>query len=413
MEHIIQSLLDTDFYKFTMGQVVFKEFRDVPVRYAFRFRTKGIDLTQFIDIDELRQELDHPMQLRFKDNHIRYLRGTVKNDNGDRMFYEDYLEHLGNLVLPRYSLSNDSGNLVLEFSGPWSTAIYWETYALSIISELYYRGLLNKMSDFERDVIFAQGKIRLSDKIKKIRTKPGLTFSDFGTRRRFSRAWQEYIVNKLMEELPSSQFLGTSNVQMAMDRGLLPMGTSAHEMDMGISGIRHGSYDEIRQSHNEVLRLWYRHYGQGLSIALTDTYGSDFFFRDMTKEQAELWRGLRQDSGDPYIFGNKALEFYHGYGIDPRTKLIVFSDGLDIDTMVSLYDVFSDRIKVTHGWGTNLTNDLGLPPISMVVKLVESDGHGTVKLSDNIEKAIGEPDDIERFKRIFNYDSTYSETCTY
>jgi len=326
------------------------------------------------------------------------------------MFSEDYLDFLRNLELPDYTLSD---SLDLEFRGPWSTTIYWETYALSIISELYYRGLLSKMSDFERDVIFAQGKVRLDDKIKKLRTRPGLTFSDFGTRRRFSRAWQEYIVKTLAEELPISQFLGTSNVQIAMDYGLVPMGTSAHEMYMGISGIMHGSDDEIRRSHNEVLKLWYKHYGKGLSIALTDTYGSDFFFRDMNREQAELWRGLRQDSGNPYIFGEKAIRFYNGYDIDPATKLIVFSDGLDVVTMINLYDTFTGRIQVTDGWGTNLTNDLGLPPISMVVKLIESNGHGTVKFSDNLAKAIGKPEDIERFKKIFGYDSTYSASCTY
>jgi nicotinate phosphoribosyltransferase len=408
MDYIIQSLLDTDFYKFTMGQVVFKEFRDVHVRYALRFRTKGVNLVDHIDIDELRYQLDLVRHFRFNNSDLHYLRGT--NEYGERMFSEDYLDFLRNLELPDYTLSD---SLDLEFRGPWSTTIYWETYALSIISELYYRGLLSKMSDFERDVIFAQGKVRLDDKIKKLRTRPGLTFSDFGTRRRFSRAWQEYIVKTLAEELPISQFLGTSNVQIAMDYGLVPMGTSAHEMYMGISGIMHGSDDEIRRSHNEVLKLWYKHYGKGLSIALTDTYGSDFFFRDMNREQAELWRGLRQDSGNPYIFGEKAIRFYNGYDIDPATKLIVFSDGLDVVTMINLYDTFTGRIQVTDGWGTNLTNDLGLPPISMVVKLIESNGHGTVKFSDNLAKAIGKPEDIERFKKIFGYDSTYSASCTY
>jgi len=184
-------------------------------------------------------------------------------------------------------------------------------------------------------------------------------------------------------------------------------------LDMGISGVMHGSDDEIRQSHNKVLELWYELYGEGLSVALTDTYGTDFFFRDMTREQARLWRGLRQDSADPFAFGQKAIKFYRDFDIDPRTKLVVFSDGLDVDLMISLYDMFTESFKVTHGLGTNATNDLGLPPLSMVVKLVESNGHGTVKLSDNIEKAVGTPEDIIRFKRIFGYNSTYSSTCTY
>ena len=408
MGRIIQCLLDTDFYKFTMGQVVFKEFRDVPVKYAFKLRTQGIDLSKIIDMARLRRELDHVMQLHPDNSELHYLRGT--NEYGERMFTEDYLEHWKNLVLPKYSLSDD---FVLEFSGPWSTTIYWETFALSIISELLHEALLEKMSPFEREVVYAQGRIRLSKKIAKIRSEPGLTFSDFATRRRDSRAWHEYVVKTLIEELPKTQFLGTSNVWLAMKYGLLPMGTSAHEMYMGLSGIMHGSDEEIRNSHNEVLKLWYKHYGKGLSIALTDTYGSDFFFADMSMGQAMEWKGLRQDSGNPFEFALKAINFYRARGIDPLTKLIVFSDGLDADTMIKLYRRFSSKIQVTFGWGTNLANDLGLIVLSMVVKLVESNGHGTVKLSDNIEKAIGRPEDIARFKRIFGYNSTYSSTCTY
>jgi len=410
MEHIIQSLLDTDFYKFTMGQVVFKEFRNVPVRYAFHFRTKGINLADFIIERELRQELDHVMTLNFNNSDLHYLRGT--NEYSERMFYEDYLDFLRILRLPDYSLKFENG-LQLEFKGPWPSTIYWETYALSIISELYYRALLKKMSRFERDLVFAEGKIRLNKKIQILKGIPDITISDFATRRRFARRWQEYAITTLAEEMPSSQFLGTSNVKLAMDYGLLPMGTSAHEMYMGMSGIMHADNEDIRQSHNATMRLWYKHYGHGLSIALADNYGSDFFFRDMSQKQAEQWKGVRQDSGDPVAFGEKTIRFYERYNINPREKLIVFSDGLDVPTMVKLYNTFHNRIQITFGWGTNLSNDLGLAPISMVVKLVESNGHGTVKLSDNIAKAIGKPEDIERFKRIFSYDSTYETACTY
>jgi len=198
-----------------MGQVVFKEFRDVPVKYAFKLRTQGIDLSKIIDMARLRRELDHVMQLHPDNSELHYLRGT--NEYGERMFTEDYLEHWKNLVLPKYSLSDD---FVLEFSGPWSTTIYWETFALSIISELLHEALLEKMSPFEREVVYAQGRIRLSKKIAKIRSEPGLTFSDFATRRRDSRAWHEYVVKTLIEELPKTQFLGTSNVWLAMKYGL-------------------------------------------------------------------------------------------------------------------------------------------------------------------------------------------------
>jgi len=395
-----------------MGQVVFKEFREVPVKYAFHFRTKGVDLANHISADDLRRELDHVRDLKFNNSELHYLRGT--NEYSDRMFSENYLEFLRNLTLPEYSLiAFTNGIFRLEFSGPWAEAIYWETFALSIISELYYKSLLDKMSRFQRELVFAQGQIRLSEKMRRLRSYPGVTFSDFGTRRRFSRTWQEYVIQTFANELPKYQFLGTSNVKMAMDYGLLPMGTSAHEMYMGMSGIMHGNDNEIRRSHNEVLKLWYRHYGLGLSIALADNYGSDFFFRDMTKDQAEQWKGVRQDSGDPANFAEKALAFYEGHGIDPKTKLVVFSDGLDVEKIIELREKFHDRIQVSFGWGTNLTNDLGLAPISMVVKLVESNGHGTVKLSDNLAKAIGKPEDVERFKKIFGHTSEYVKTCTY
>ncbi len=407
---IIRSLLDVDFYKFTMGQVVFKKYADVPVRYALKCRTKGARLATYIDEVELRAELDRARTLRFNKTELHYLRGT--NEYSDRMFVEPYLEFLGGLTLPPYELERMSDDFRLEFAGPWATTIYWETIALSIINELYNRAQIKRLSRFENDLVYATGKMRLAEKIRAMRARPNVRFSDFGTRRRFSREWQDYVVRTLAEELPS-QLLGTSNTYLAMKRGLVPMGTSAHEMFMVMAGIMHGSDDEIRASHNRVLQDWWEEYGHGLSIALTDTFGTNFFFRDMSEEQAHLWKGLRQDSGDPVAFGEKAIAFYERMGIDPRDKLIIFSDGLDIGAMLAIADRFAGRIKVAFGWGTNLTNDLGINPLSLVVKVVEANGHGTVKLSDNIAKATGRSEDIERFKRIFGYSETTNEECRY
>ena len=183
---------------------------------------------------------------------------------------------------------------------------------------------------------------------------------------------------------------------------------------MACSGIYHGSDGDIRHSHQRLLHDWWEMYGYGLSIALTDTYGSDFFFRDMSAEQARRWKGVRQDSGDPIAFGETAIRFYESHGIDPREKIIVFSDGLTSDVIVKIADYFKGRIKTTFGWGTNLTNDRGsVTPLSIVVKLVKANGHGTVKLSDNLAKAIGAPEDVLRFKRIFGYTATMNETPTY
>lgn len=408
---IIKSLLDVDFYKFTMGQLAFLKYPDIGVEYTFKCRNKLLRLADFIKYECLRDELLLAKALEFTNSELHYLRGT--NEYQERMFKEPYLQFLKNLRISDFDLSYEDGNIKLRFGGPWPVAIYWETIALSIINELYYQAQLEKMSGFERDVIFSQGKIRLDEKIKMLKTRPDISFIEFGTRRRFSREWQDYVVSVLAAELLPSQFLGTSNTYLAMKHGLVPMGTSAHEIYMAYTGIYHGSDDEIRESHNKSLQEWRDLYGFGLSVALTDTFGTDFFFRDMTAEQARNWKGLRQDSGDPIVFGEKAIKFYENYGIDPREKLIIFSDGLDIQTIIKIADHFQSRIKVSFGWGTNLTNDLGLRPLSMVIKLTEANGNGTVKLSDNLAKAIGKPEDVERFKKIFGHTVTLDEATTY
>ncbi|MDO8558993.1 MAG: nicotinate phosphoribosyltransferase [bacterium] len=408
---IIKSLLDADFYKFTMGQLVFHRYANVPVEYAFINRTKKVHIPGFVDEGEIRAELNYVRTLRFAKSELHYLRGT--NEYQDRMFKEDYLEFLAGLQLPEYNLEKTDGQYKLEFAGKWSEAIYWETIALSIVNELYYSHFMRKLSRFERDKVRAEGVRRLAEKIKILKRRPDITFTDFGTRRRFSREWQDYVVRTLNEELPPAQFRGTSNTYLAMKYSLLPMGTKAHEEEMALSGIFHGSDKEIRASHNKDLQDWWDEYGWGLSIALTDTFGTDFFFRDMTARQANEWKGLRQDSGDPFIFTDKAILFYERWGVDPKTKLIVYSDGLDVDLMARIADYRKGEIQKTFGWGTNLTNDLGFEALSLVVKLMKSNGNGTVKLSDNLAKALGKPEDVERFKRIFGYAGTYEKECKY
>jgi nicotinate phosphoribosyltransferase len=407
---IITSLLDLDFYKLTMGQLVFHRYPNVPVKFAFTNRTKKVRIAEFVDESDLRRELDHVRTLRFMDDELQYLR-SAPGEHG-RLFGGDYLQFLKNLQLPAYHLAEHEGTYKLEFPGAWAEVIYWETIALSIINELYFRALMSRLSEFEREVAYATGAIRLAEKIKILRGKPDIRFSDFGTRRRFSRAWQDYVVRTLAKELPV-QCVGTSNVAMAMKHGLTPIGTFAHEMYMVMAGVMWGSDEDIRASHNKVLQDWWDEYGFGLSIALTDNYGTDFFFRDMTAEQARQWKGLRQDSGDPFDFGEKAVAFYQRHGIDPRQKTIVFSDGLDVETIVQLADYFAGRIQVAFGWGTNLTNDLGFDALSLIIKAIESCGHGVVKLSDNLAKALGAPEDVERFKRIFNYTLTTFQQVRY
>jgi nicotinate phosphoribosyltransferase len=407
---IICSLLDMDFYKFTMGQMVFQRYRRVPVKYAFVNRTPSVRIADVVDSGELREELDHARRLRFNNSELHYLRGT--NEYGDRMFQEDYLQFLRELRLPDYELSFQDGQLRLEFAGEWAEAIYWETVALAIVNELYYRSQLRERSSFERDLVYATGRVRLAEKIGVLRDNPEIRFVDFGTRRRFSRSWQFYVDRVLADEVPK-QFLGTSDTESAMHNGLAPMGTSAHELYMVMSGIMYDADDQVRASHNRVLTDWWESYGWGLSIALTDTYGSEFFFRDMTTEQARAWKGLRHDSGDPFAFGARAIRFYEEKGIDPREKLLIFSDGLELGRILELQRRFAGRITLSYGWGTNLTNDLGLEPVSIVIKAVEANGHRTVKLSDNLAKATGTKEDIARFRRIFGHDHENVEAVRY
>ncbi len=412
MAHIIESLLDLDLYKLTMGQLVFLQYPIVPVRYAFKNRTAKVQLPNHISESVLRAELDHVRSLSFTPEELKYLEEKPKTEDGTPIFCKYFLQFLAKLKLPPYELTNNGKEFILEFFGPWREAIYWETIALSIINELYYRSLTRSLGKFQEGVGRVAGVARLHMKISKLKDLPDIRFSDFGTRRRFSRQWQEDVVEICAKKL-KSQFVGTSNVALAMKHGLKPIGTFAHEMFMVMSGIFHENDDTIRRSHNQVLCDWWDLYGESLSIALTDTYGTDFFFRDMSADKAQAWKGLRQDSGCPFEFGEKAIAFYERLGIDPLQKMVVFSDGLNVETIIKLYKTFSARIRPAFGWGTNLTNDLGFEPLSLVVKAVEANGHGTVKLSDNLAKATGKPEDIERFKRIFGHTVTRDEMCTY
>lgn len=403
LKPIITSLLDTDFYKFTMGQVVFNKFKDVQVKYVFKNRSK-VDLSHFIDQHELQSQLDNVRSLKFNYNELCYLRGL-------KIFSEDYLCFLSTMNLPIYDLSYNDNSITLEFTGPWSTAIYWETFALSIVNELYYKALVN--NDFSRDVVRSTGILNLSNKIHTLNNHKDITFTDFGTRRRYSQEWQEYVVGVLKNEIERNQFRGTSNVYLAMKYGLLPIGTSAHEMFMILAGITNQSNDDIRNSHNKFLDLWWDQYGYELSTALTDTFGSKFFFQDMNANQANKWKGLRHDSGDPIEFGENVIKFYNSHDVDPTNKVIVFSDGLDINSIININNHFKNRIRTTFGWGTNLTNDLGIKALSLVIKPFSANGNYLVKLSDNLQKAMGDPSTIEKYKQIFGYINVQQAECKY
>ena len=411
---IVSSLLDTDFYKFPMGQLIFRSYSNVEVEFGLINRS-GAPLARFIREEELRDELDQVRSLRFNNSELHYLRGT--NEYGDRMFGEDFLQFLKNLQLPPYRLERVGDSYRLSFAGPWAAVTYWEIPALAIVNELYYRSQLDAQSRFDQDVTQAAGISRLREKIGRLREYPAITFSDFGTRRRFSGAWHDYLVGALAEELPA-QFRGTSNVHLAMKHGLLPMGTSAHELPMVVAALAFAEADKTQDpeeilagAQQEVLQGWWNLYGTGLSIALTDTFGSPFFFRTAPEYVARDWKGTRQDSGSPFSYGEQAINWYAKYGVDPLSKLTVFSDQLDVQRMVDLHLAFRGRLGHTFGIGTNLTNDVGFNPISIVIKTLKANGRSTVKLSDNLAKALGNSDEVERYKKAAGYTNTESAEC--
>ncbi|OHB21626.1 MAG: nicotinate phosphoribosyltransferase [Parcubacteria group bacterium RIFCSPLOWO2_01_FULL_48_18] len=420
---IIASLLDLDIYKLYMQQLQFHRFLSVPVTFAFTNRTKRIALPNFIRIEELRDELDHAQTLRAKEEEIAFLRESTHIPRG--RFKEDYLAFFKNYRLPGYNLERYNNTFILETEGPWPQVTLWETIQLRILTALYNKGVRQK-EGYDPDEFYAEGERIIREKGRRLRQYPGITIVDFATRRSDSPWWHRREVEILLDEL-GKQLIGTSNVLFAMELGLKPVGTMAHELAMGFSGIFHSSDEEIRNSHDRVFQCWEQEYSTDLWIALTDTYHSDYFFtHNFTEERARAWRGTRQDSGNPIVYGEKQIAAYNRYGIDGSEKVCVFSDGLDPEKIIDIHTHFGGikdkiarrRLLDTYGWGTNAANDFGLfsaiyPPPSMVVKLVKSCGYGTVKLSDNLAKAIGDPEHVERFKQIFGYTGSRYEECTY
>lgn len=405
---IVNSLLDTDFYKFAMGQLIFLLWRDILVESQFINRSRSIRIADVIDVGQLKEELDHARSLRFNKSELHYLRGT--NEYGERMFCEEYLQFLERMKLPEYDLRVRDGQIELAFAGPWSAQTYWEMPALPIIQELLGRAQMKHMTRLEREAVHAEGTRRLLEKVRRLREYPGLQFSEFGTRRRFSLDWQLYVDERLCEELPR-QFLGTSNVYSAMHLGLMPMGTSAHELPMVLAGIE-STEESIKSAQGRVYDAWWKQYGFGLSIALPDAFGSKHGLETMSAEHLAQWKGTRQDSGDPHVYiRDYLLPRYKTCSIDAREKMVIPSDALTTELAIELYLTYREEIKISFGIGTHFSNDLGLKTPSIVIKPAYANNHPLVKLSDNIQKATGEQEEIARYKRIFGYHETADEEC--
>lgn len=390
-----------DYYKPTMSQIAHEVEPEAEVTFTFHNRGNQ-RLADYVNPDTLQAEFDRLQKEGFADAELAYF-ASLKLNDGSSVFDGDFLNYLANHELPKVVVGRDeSDDIAIETTGPWAMVTFWETMVMSKVNEAYFEGYLiaNNIDPYE---VYNEGDRRLSEKIAILQANPDIKFADYGTRRSFSLRWHAHVIDRLTNECPAN-YLGTSNVELSDEHNTTPIGTFAHEMPMVFAGLADARGQDIRASHNQFLQKWYDKYGQDYSIALTDTFGTGFFFEDFTNEQAVTWRGLRQDSGNPIEFGEHAIKFYEEAGVDPTTKTIVFSDGLDIDQILKLHEYFAGRVKVLFGWGTTLTNDLGIKPLNFVMKathvrdLITGEEADTVKLSDDNGKHTGPEDLIKSYQ---------------
>jgi nicotinate phosphoribosyltransferase len=321
------------------------------------------------------------------------------------MFRPDFMAWFEALRLPPYHLEKRDGQYELTFEGPWPEVMMWEIPALAVLMELRSRAVLGDMRMFELQVLYARAMTRVWEKIERLREIENLTIADFGTRRRHSFLWQDWCVQAMREGL-GDKFVGTSNCLIAKDRDLEAIGTNAHELPMVYSALA-DSEEALREAPYDVLADWQEEHEGNLRIILPDTYGTEGFL-SRAPDWLAGWTGVRIDSGDPAEGAETAIRWWKARGEDPTKKLVIFSDGLDVDKVESLHAQFAGRVKVSFGWGTLLTNDFrglvnddALAPFSLVCKAVSANGRPTVKLSDNPRKAMGPETEIQRYKRVF------------
>jgi nicotinate phosphoribosyltransferase len=379
---IITSLLDTDLYKFTMMQVVLHQFPGAQVEYRFKCRNPGIALGVFEA--EIVEEIRALCQLHFQESELAYLRSL-------RFIKSDFVDFLGLFKLNEKYISVhalDTGELEIGIVGPWLHTILFEIPVLAIVNEVYFRNT-QKVPDFP------EGRRRLDTKIAQLRSDglQDLKIADYGTRRRFSRAWHEEVMRVLCAglgtqrspghaSLQPGQLAGTSNVFLAMKLGLIPLGTMAHEYLQASQALG----PRLRDSQIFAFESWAKEYRGDLGIALSDVYGMSAFLRDFDMYFCKLFDGARHDSGDPFDWGERMLDHYARNRVDPRTKTLIFSDGLTVPRTIELYQQFRGRCQLAFGIGTNLTNDLGYEPLQIVIKMVRCNGQPVAKLSDTPSK---------------------------
>ncbi|MCU0815816.1 MAG: nicotinate phosphoribosyltransferase [Cypionkella sp.] len=404
IDPIVRSLIDTDFYKLLMCQSIFRNRPETTVTFSLINRTSHVRLADLIDEGELREQLDHIRSLRLSRGESTWLRGNTFYGKR-QMFRPDFMEWFEGLRLPPYHLEKRDGQYELTFEGKWPEVMLWEIPALSALMELRSRAVLKDMGRFELQVLYARAMTKLWEKVERLRQIDGLKLADFGTRRRHSFLWQDWAVQAMLEGL-EGKFIGTSNCLIAMRREVEAIGTNAHELPMVYSALAHDDA-ELAQAPYQVLADWHEEHDGNLRIILPDTYGTEGFLA-RAPDWLASWTGIRIDSGDPATGAETAIRWWKARGEDPTKKLVIFSDGLDVDKIAELHAQFAGRVKVSFGWGTMLTNDFrglapadGLAPFSLVCKAISADGRPTVKLSDNPNKAMGPVEEIARYKRVF------------
>lgn len=369
---IIDSLLDTDVYKFSMMQAVLHQFPGAHVEYRFKCRTPGVDLRPIRR--DLQREIEHLCSLTLGPEELNYLAAQ-------RYFKDDFIEFLRLFHLQSrfVEIGEHDEQLAITIRGPWLHTILFEVPVLAIVSELYTR---HRYGEFD----FADARRRLKRKIGQVREldRPDeFVFADFGTRRRFSRTWHDEVVETLAGELPAS-FRGTSNVRLASDLDLVPIGTMAHEFIQAAQALG----PRLAETQRFAFEVWAREYRGDLGIALSDTYSLKAFLRDFDMYFCKLFDGARQDSGDPIVWGEAMIRHYRDNRVDPKTRNLIFSDSLDIPKAAEIWRTFRDRINVSFGIGTNLTHDTGTEPVNIVIKMTECNGQPVVKLSDSPGKIV-------------------------
>ncbi|MEM8790095.1 MAG: nicotinate phosphoribosyltransferase [Pseudomonadota bacterium] len=405
IDPIIRSVIDTDFYKLLMAQSVFLNHRTAQVTFSLINRSAHVPMADLVDEGELREQLDHVRTLRLSRGESTWLRGNTFYGRR-QMFTPEFVTWLEEFRFPAYNLERKGDQYELTFEGPWIESMLWEIPALAILMELRSRAVLRQMGKFDLQVLYARAMTRVWEKIEQLKGLEGLRIADFGTRRRHGFLWQDWCVEAMGEGLGPA-FTGTSNCLIAKRQEKEAIGTNAHELPMIYAALTETD-EELAQSPYQVLADWQEDYDGNLRIILPDTFGTKGFF-DKAPSWLVNWTGVRIDSGDPAPCAEIAIAFWKRHGQDPREKLVIFSDGLDVEKIAELHAQFHGRVNIGFGWGTLLTNDFrglapkdALAPFSLVCKAVSANGRATVKLSDNPTKAMGPAEEIARYKRVFD-----------